>query len=238
MRQTKFSFEVPYQHLMDFHEDQDFIFTLSMSFDDPRYTEYVTFVRDVGLKPIWIDNSFNEKFIAEPAGKLVDLYNQFRAVKIIAPDDITWGTEQILYSYNQLLEMLPHKHEQSAICVVSSYQMYLEMYDFGIRQFAVSYWTRKKFSTSELREMDVHFLGLLDMVELQHVRPRSCDTSMPIKIALLGWDLQQWCSHGYPHINTKEMGMEGSDFFNMSLTNEQLELAKRNIRDLRRALNG
>lgn len=239
---TKFSFEVPLKHLNDFDEDQDYHFCLSMLFDRPEYEEYHRQVRNKGLKTIWIDNSFNEKFEADKESDLIYLFNQFHATRVVAPDSIHWETDQIKKSF---INISRHTSRRATILVCRNYKMYTDLQGLFPGTFAVSYWKRPgsqyaEWTTHQLQlvtgEANLHFLGLNSIQELLDVRPLSCDTSMPVKLALVNQTLRQWIENGCPHINTKDLGVHGSDFFNTTMTTQQIDLAKENIQCLRQLL--
>mgnify|MGYP007112013540 CR=1 FL=1 len=81
---TLFSFEVPIAHLNDFEDLQDFHFSLSFVYDDPKYKAFMMRQASRGYKPVWLDNSYNEKLEAESSHKLVALMREVGAAKIIA----------------------------------------------------------------------------------------------------------------------------------------------------------
>ena len=74
--------------------------------------------------------------------------------------------------------------------------------------------------------MPSHFLGLISIPEIRDFHPPTCDTSMPIKLAMKGMMLRDWAAKDYPHIYTHELGNQGEDYFNAKLTTEQLEQAR------------
>lgn len=239
---TKFSFEVPIAHLDDFDDLQDFHFCLSMLFSDQRYRNYHHEVSRRSLKTIWIDNSFNEKFIADKAHDLLYWYRQMNAAQVVAPDSIEWTTEEIRSSW---VDMARHVGPNHTILVLRNHLMYLDLKLLYPRIVAVSYWKRPgmpsaEWSLTELqkvkRNQQLHFLGLNNVQELITVKPQSCDTSMPIKIALKDQTLKQWIEAGCPHINTKDLGFQGQSFFNQTMSQEQINLARRNIIQLKSLL--
>jgi len=234
---TKFSFEVPIKHLTDFHDLQDFHFCLSMLFSYNRYVDYHREIRDSGLKTIWIDNSFNEKFVADDLHDLLYWYREMDAVRLVAPDSIEWETSQIEKSYR---DACSHIGNAKTILVCRNYQMYLDLKHLNPGTVAVSYWKRPGMEMAEwtyeqLKKIThrLHFLGLNSIEELLIVNPQSCDTSMPIKLALVGKTLKQWMEEGCPHINTKDLGHQGKSFFEAEMSNYQIDLARRNICDLK-----
>jgi len=232
---TKFSFEVPIKHLSAFDDLQDFTFVLSYLCENPVYERYLREKANEGLSSIWIDNSFNELETSEPLDFLLYQRTLLNASRIIAPDHPKWGTDEILNSYRHTKA---HISSDYIIVVVSSMEMYKQARAEGARNFAVSYWTREGFTFEELKSIpQVHFLGLLNIPELQEVRPISCDTSMPVKLAMKGMSLTDWAKEAYPHIHTKDLGKHGMDFFNAELTLDEIKLARRNTWELKETVN-
>jgi hypothetical protein len=234
---TKFSFEVPLAHLEDFHDLQDYYFTLSKLYNKEKYIRFMSKVRSTGLHTMWLDNSYNEKMVADDPYELIETFNSFRLDRIIAPDDPSWDANKIALEFVKVAE---HIGEWNTICVVSSPLMMEYMItEYGAKNFALSYWVRPKLSEYSLSQMrSCHFLGLLSVPEIMKYKPPSCDTSMPIKLAMQRKSLMEWAHDGYPHVHTKDLGSEGDDFFNMKMTNEQVTLARDNIKRLKEACNG
>jgi hypothetical protein len=229
--QTAFSFEVPIKHLELFEDFQDFHFTLSMLYSESVYSTFYLWQKKLGLKTIWLDNSYNEKMKADSAHELIPTFKVLGAHKVISPDDPSWPLERIKAAYLNMCVMIP---SEQVIVVVNSPQMLQEMKQVGASNFALSYWVRPKLTPEELYEMrECHFLGLLDPFEISRCNPRSCDTSMPIKLALQKKTIEEWIEEGCPHVNTKDLGKDGMDFFHRELTEEEIELSMRNIIDLK-----
>jgi hypothetical protein len=242
---TAFSFEVPIAHLDDFADLQDYHFCLSMLCRDDRYFKHFHQLACKDHRQVWLDNSFNEQGKADQLEELVDLFTELGAHKLVVPDDPAWTTEQMKLSYHATTFHLDYLE---TITVVKSPEMRQELSLLGAQHFALSYHIRlpayKQWLTSK-REVpkyelfrwasDMHFLGLCDIDEIQALRPPTCDTSMPIKIALQGLELHQWYELGCPHIHTKDICEE---FFSCNMTNNQIHLARRNIIELKEVCNG
>lgn len=186
---------------------------------------------------IWLDNSFNEKMKADDMITLGVAYDAILPDKVIAPDSPEMSAGDIVFNWRKVQSdfYLPPKR---VIAVCSSEQMYLTLREQGATSLAVSYWTRDTIRVTEngMWMSDCHFLGLLNPEELITFRPKTCDTSMPIKLAMKGWDLNEWKRRGYPHIHTKDLGKWGGDYFNAQLDEPTLLLAKENIRRLREVI--
>ena len=235
MQRTLFSFEVPINNLTDFSDLQDFHFALSTLYQYPRYKQFFVNERKQGLKTIWIDNSYNERMVADSALELSSIFHDVGATRLISPDDPSWDTNRIKTEY---LYTCSVTKQESVICVVNSPEMLRELQRVGAMQFALSYWVRSKLSSIELYQMSrCHFLGLLSINEIRVYQPPSCDTSMPIKLALKDQTLREWVEEGCPHINTKDLGKEGKDFFLTEMSQEQVDLARQNIIRLKEVCN-
>lgn len=127
--------------------------------------------------------------------------------------------------------MRVHRSPEELIVVVNGYDMYSYMKLRGVKNIAVSYWTRPRppFKPEDQWMHSVHFLGLLTLEELKEFDPPSIDTSMPIKLAMIGQTMEQWVETGCVHINTKDLGKYGASFFNSQLDESTLKLALENI---------
>lgn len=229
---TKFSFEVPLKHLYEFEDDQDFHFTLSTLYHYQEYQEYLHHVKAKGLSTLWLDNSYNEKKEADDASTLFLLNELWRPQRVVCPDSPKWTTQQIADSFEIMRKRLP---VDDLLVVVRNQEMYLDLKDMGCKNFAVSYHSRREgFTQRQMYALlNLHFLGLLEPEEVRLIRPTSCDTSMPVKIAMKGWHLVDWISMGCPHIHTADLGLEGKSFFEAEMTHWQLNLAHNNIKRLK-----
>lgn len=235
---TKFSFEVPIKYLDDFDEDQDFIFTLSLLLQDESLAGdvYRRYVRDIlrqGLRTVWIDNSFNELAEATEEHELFRLFRFYDAQKVISPDSPHWDKDQIFFAFKELLRHGISKDR--IITVISSWDMYQYLRENGSEHFAASYWVREEnFSYQQLFNIPgLHLLGFLNPGEIKNVQPASCDTSMPIKLALINKTYSRWLVEGCPHINTRDLGPAGRDYFLATMNEDQIKLAKDNIKELK-----
>lgn len=228
---TKYSFEVPIPHLQDFEDLQDFHFTLCHLYDQPEYLSFFRQQRIKGEKTIWLDNSYNEQLEATGLSKMLGVAVQVEPSKIISPDSPKWDTAKIATAYVKALKVF---NRDSLTVVVRSIEMKQALLECGANHFAVSYWVRPDLTHDVLQKLKPwHMLGLISPQEIITLQPPTCDTSMPIKIALRGWTLQEWGTKGCPHIYTHELGESGKDFFNTKMTRDQIDLARMNIRRLK-----
>lgn len=234
---TKFSFEVPYQHLNDFHDLQDFYFILSCQEGNQIFRAHMNDVMVAGLHSIWVDNSFNETQLATHHHEVLHVFNELRAQKIIPPDALGWTSEQII---EQVREIERHDIPLWKMSIVTSsprimFAVYAEL--IAARNIAIPYATRDTWGEEDMHwafcHYNVHYLGLNNLKEIIAYQPDSCDTGMPIKLALQDKTLDDWVADGCPHIYNKDLGEAGRDYFNSRLTPEQLDLARRNICQLK-----
>ena len=240
---TKFSFEVPIKHLLDFDEDQDFGFALSFLVNQNKaYADYYNrFALTYQDRKVILDNSYNEKLEADGFSQLSYAIERcFGASHLVAPDSPKFDEAQIASNWVSACLNFRKFKQENVIAVVRSRKMFNFLYDCGAQSFAVSYWTRPEI----IKESDAfwisgcHFLGLNNIDEIKTFRPQTCDTSMPIKLAMVGKSIDQWRRDDFPHIYTHELGASGSEFFNASLTDETIKLAKQNIKQLKEECNG
>lgn len=229
---TKFSFEVPIAHLHDFEEDQDFLFTLSFLYNRPEYVRYVRDTLKVGVKCVWLDNSYNELEKADNFAKMIELYINHRQHRVISPDDPKWTKEQIAFEYMQMNRTVK-SHE--LIAVVNSPEMMEYLKTKGARNFAYSYHCRGGKSYEDmLWARECHFLGLISPYEVAYIKPPTCDTSMPIKLALQHKKYSEWMQEGCTHQHTKDL----PSFFDVVMTDRELKEAKDNIKRMKEFANG
>lgn len=225
---TRFSFEVPLAHLNDFSTEQDYIFSLSKLYKIPVYQEWIERMHNEG-KVIILDNSFNEDGYPTSAAELAEIYHTGIVDTVIAPDHLDWEIRQTLESANALHE---HGVPKDAIIIVVKDDDWTGYYrSCGYSHFAVSFYRRFCSIEKLLTFKKHHFLGLVSMKEIELAKPPTCDTSIPIKLALMHKSIGEWEREGHPHIFTTD------DFLNAKMTDEEIRLAKANILTLKRASN-
>jgi hypothetical protein len=224
-KMTLFSFEVPLKHLEDFDHLQDFHFSLSFLYKYPEYKEFMLNTK----KELWLDNSTNELKEPDSCSLLSALSNEVNAVKVIAPDHPDWNQETML---NSFLSLQKCGVPSEKICVIIHHPDWIGHFkSYGVRHFAVPYDFRYCTREKLKRFGECHFLGLLSIQELKIAKPTTCDTSMPIKLALLGQTMQDWMVNGCPHLHSTP------HFFDLTLSIKEVRLAKENIQELRRLLD-
>ena len=222
---TKFSYEVPLAHLEDFDEYQDFIFALSFLCEDKIYKSYVKRKKKEG-KFLILDNSYNELKIPDLPDTLARLFYDLEADLVISPDCNGWSLEDLRASYKEMTKLVS---KEKILVVVKSREEYDMFMRGGAPHYCTTYEQRKTLPKN-IVYLCYHFLGLLSTWEIRTSSPISCDTGMPIKLALEGKTIADWAGEHFPHLDTTP------DFFNLTLTKEQLKLAKENIEWLNVAL--
>jgi hypothetical protein len=201
-----------------------------------NFEDYRAFHNEKPSELKWLDNSYNEQMRADEVKELAQLAVDSNASKVVCPDNPNWPTTEIERQFSLMVDYGFEAEE--LIVVVKNEPMYKDLLRSGVRNFACSYWTRPRTFKAEHMWMyrDVHFLGLLSIDELYDMEPKTCDTSMPIKLAMKGLTMKDWIAQGCPHINTKDLGTHGADFFTARLPNETIELARSNIVWLKEAV--
>lgn len=226
MPETYWSFEAPLNHLQDFSDLQDYHLALSFLLSDKRY---VTFLEEERInKNIILDNSYNELKKAEGIETLIQMAEMIKADAVISPDDHTWTTEETINAY----KVLKSKSEGKFQIMVPTKSMdeARAAWAEGVIGLALPYRFRP-FMPEAFPWHKTHFLGLRDPIEVKMLKPISCDTSMPIKIALQGMTIDEWIIDICPHVATVP------DFFHINMTIDQVELARRNIKRLKEVCN-
>jgi len=221
---TKFSFEVPLPHLLDFHEDQDYIFALSFLFQRDGYGMYIRECVGEGMQVI-IDNSYNELREPEPLKDLIQLFLEYGAEAFVVPDSDEWSPTEQIYSYHQARELVAKER----IWPVARWPREIE--EFHAQQaslIAIPYEYRNFLNLNKIK-MRMHFLGLRNPGEILTHKPISVDTSMPLKLALKGMTVREWIMMSCPHFHTHKM----LDFFDYKMTLEEVKLCKKNIKDIK-----
>jgi len=220
---TKFSFEVPLNHLEDFEPFQDFYFALS--FLCKKSTEYLNYFlgKKVEGKKIFLDNSFNELRRPESSKELANLSRILNADMVISPDCDGWSLKELGKAYDELSSMIcPEK----ILVVVKSMEEERMFRERGVLHFCTTYEQRPGLDKILLYK-SFHFLGLRDFQEIEKYQPYTCDTGVPVKLALEGKDMYDWAVEGHPHAITTP------DFFDLTLTKKELNLARRNCQWIR-----
>ena len=220
----KLSFEVPLSHLDYFDGHQDFLFALSCLCPHKEYVEYIRQSLKRGLPGI-LDNSFNEVGHPEPAPYLVGLAIGLGINRIVAPDSLDWTFEEMRRSVISTVALFGTE----GVIAVARSPLEVEYFQkLSIAGVAIPYRRRHMFPKG-FDFSKTHFLGLNSVLELVTYRPESCDTGMPVKLALQGKSIEDWIEEGCPHIHNIEL----QGYFQAVMTEEQLALADENIKYLK-----
>jgi hypothetical protein len=242
MKKIQFSFEVPTAHLDDFNEYQDFHLVLSHLCLNNDYIDFYKSESELGLKSIWLDNGFNENKKADEVHDMLWAYREIKAVKLFSPDDLNWSFTQILNSYDSVVRHISNK----CVIPVLKNRTYYDLFASKRTTTIISVPFRKRpdgvdpeWTTGQLAALCehewVHYLGLNSIQELNVVRPISCDTSMPIKLAIIGTSTYAWMEQGCYKVHRSTIS---GDFFDYKLSDKQIEQAIININQLKEAVNG
>ena len=233
----KFSFEVPIKHLNTFHDKQDYIFALSFLCKNKPYWEYLKQCRRDNCTII-LDNSYNELKVATPVEEMLDIFYPIEADYMICPDNDLWPIDK----YMEVLDEVKLNISLDKLYMVARNPLHYKAFkDAGVKNIAIPYefrpwyfnYNNDGFSADRNSNFlkNSHFLGLNTYYEPKAFQCNSCDTSMPIKLALEGITLERWIEKGCYHIDTD------LDFFRLEMTKEQVETARHNIDILKRITN-
>ena len=214
---TKFAYEVPLAHLEDFDEYQDLIFALSFLCKDTRYFNWLRYWKEKG-KTIILDNSFNELGQPDSPKEMIRIFYEIKADMVVSPDSDGWSLDELKNSYKEMISLIP---KEKVLVVVKSKEERSMFLEEGIFYYCTTYEQRPRLPHN-IMTLCYHFLGLLNPFEIRRYSPISCDTSMPLKLALQGKTMQDWVRESCPHTKTTP------DFFNLVLTKEELELSLKN----------
>jgi len=233
---TKFAFEVPLEHLWDFDPIQDFTFGLSFLLEEPTYEEYFGGKCEAG-ELVYLDNGWNETLIAATPNEMARLWYKYQPTAVASPDSDQWKSIEIFDAFIELTRLIPAKS------ILSIFRNLEEQAVFLGRQgpTATSYWWVDSIDTTKLGK--VHCLGLFDLDLVRRYQPPTLDTSQPIKMALRGERFEDWDGKRRQHPTRKVDSTVGTrlsrawDYFNLHLTDTQLELAIHNCEALKAAVN-
>lgn len=220
---TKFAFEVPIDHLEDFADLQDYLFALSFLMTDQRYVEHLRMVR--GSKLLILDNSWNELQKSSTVDELSKLNNIVKADYIVSPDGSS--AEEVVNNFKSM--KLGGFTERQLIIPIRSSKDFESVKGYAT-QIAVPYRWRP-FLPETFPWTKTHFLGLRDPLEIKMCRPLSCDTAIPIKLALVNLTIDNWITMSCPHEHTTPA------YFYKTMPLKQIQLARQNIVRLKELCN-
>jgi hypothetical protein len=224
---TKFSFEVPIKHLCDFHEDQDYIFSLSFLFQEPDYCKYI----ELNQKLHILDNSYNELGEPQSLESMLRIYKNYPTNLLVCPDSDQWDSKRTFMSFAEAVSIIG---TDQVIGIGRSQTEIRGLTRLGCRYLAIPFEHRLCLPIPTFSP--IHFLGLNNLMELLAYEPETVDTSMPIKLALIRKTIDQWVLGGCPHINTKDL-IKSCDFFHMKMKVAEVKLAKTNIQRLKEVVS-
>lgn len=232
----KVSVEVPIHHLKDFDDLQDYIFILAHLCTNPTYKEYVKSSKKLKI----LDNSAFELGGSVDPIFLCDLAEELGVDVIVVPDVLNNTSETLKATEKFYTEFLRRKSKVKTMIVPQGYDLsefcmcLYKMLVFPFDIVGVSYVTppgldpesqrlKKVEYVVNITSKDVHLLGLCRPSFLfeykKYVQIKSIDTSLPVVYA--------YYNKAFTSTSFKEE--RPSSFFDIKFSDEQLELAKRNI---------
>jgi hypothetical protein len=230
MTRTKYSFEVPLDNLDQFYPYQDYVFALSFLCQWDRYMDYLRRAKADG-KFIILDNSFNELERPDDPQVLTHLYKETKADRVVAPDADWWSTEELFKTYWEMTKDVP---VEDLIAVVRSDYEYSLALEWNLPYIAIPYEFRPYITEEALYYPNAHYLGYLNPQEVKRYRPETIDTTMPVKLALMGVDAKTWVDNGCIHIHSVSMPKNLLTTYKM--TNEEVKAALKLTQEFKNGL--
>lgn len=223
----KLSLEIPLTHWEDFAPEVDFHYALAdMALNNKGYADMYRTVSQAKLvDEIWLDNSFNELKRDIGIDRLLKAYDK------VEPTHVT--TLEAFDSKENIKAVIRTKEEFGRRGIKTKLvgcwrggkkdlDILLDLVDVVALPYDDFREKALRYKQSEL----FHYFGFKNLDEVRRHPPRSLDTSVPIRAAMMGIDLR------YRERRPKNMPLFALD---LKLTKEQIKLAKRNIKSIKEA---
>lgn len=219
----KLSLEIPTAHLQQFDEYQDFYFLIEPWLRDKNYLDY----HHMGKKKIYLDNGVNEYGKPTDFPTMAASSRWLNVDAVVAPDDPNNFEEHLIS-----LEALKNSPIKSIGVLCESYRKYwydiIRIADIVAVPYDVED-DRIQLCSMIPAEKPIHFLGFRSLTELKYAdRVDSIDTGIPIKLALEGIKIENYTQR---HTNRRDL-VTSTDYNNITLTENEYELAVQNVRQL------
>lgn len=231
----KLAMEIPTRHLEELSKHCEFDFALGqVVLQQGPNSEYVKFYRKQAEKgrEVWLDNGMHELKRSLKLNELVEAARMIKATHIVAPE----YRDAHRKTLHGIFSMREHCQENGfEFKVVGAWQGYkkdllelCEHCDIVALPFdRPRTLVLQSMKEDEPKSTDFHYFGFRSFDELRRLPPRSVDTSMPIRAAIHGIDLET--RERRPATPLLDL--------NMALTDLQLEATVRNIILLKKAGN-
>ncbi len=234
----KFAMEIPIPHLKQLSEHTDYDFALThkvlQSGVRGKYTQFYKKQAKLG-REVWLDNSFHELGYSVSANEISRAADMIMATHLVAPEveNDARATEKAIEDFR--VQVASHYR---LIGTWWGYTKDLKRLD-SIADVVALPWrkNRSRYLTgNELEHLNsekpysrhYHYFGFKTLDELRNYPPASLDTSMPIRAALQGIDL-----------NIRERRPKTQMLnYEDKLTKAVLKLTLKNIKLLKKAADG
>jgi len=190
----KLAMEIPYHHLEELSKLCDFDFALGqVVLDQGPKSKYVKFYKKQSEKgrQVWLDNGWHELRKCLPDNQLLEAAKLIGATHIVAPEtrnNAHFTLYQIFSLWNRI------KEAGYSYKVVGCWQGHRkEMFRLldHCDEVALPFDRPRRVYLKNKEESGLfHYFGFRSLDELRILPPKSLDTSMPIRAALYGIDLQ------------------------------------------------
>ncbi|MBT9167922.1 MAG: hypothetical protein DDT19_01266 [Syntrophomonadaceae bacterium] len=225
---SRLALEIPLAHWDDFIEYSDFDYALAHEvINSKEYTKRYREQSDAG-REVWLDNSYNE------LKRSVEINLLLKAMEIIQPTHLFtlerfYPRENIKAIEDTLEVLLKRGIDIKTIGCWRGGFKELDEISKLVNIVALPYDEPRELIVRERDSKLYHYLGLRSLSELLTSPPRSIDTSLPIRGAVRGYEIDL-CQSRPANLGYYDP--------NLKLTREQLKLAKRNCEKLKEALIG
>jgi hypothetical protein len=222
--------EIPTHHLDHISEHTDFDYALChevfKSGPDGAYTKFYRKQAREG-REVWLDNGVNELGTPMDIDDIIRAGELIEATHLIAPDYFHDGAQTLTKIYQMKERLAKHSVPFKLIGVWQGEKKDLRrtVRECDVTSLPYRKLRDKYMSLDEFASTDFHYLGFRTLDELRRYPPKSIDTSMPIRAAVHGIDLQSRDRRP----RTEPLNIQ------MRLSERELEASINNIKLLREA---
>lgn len=225
----KLSLEIPLPHWDDFVDEVDFHYALAdYVLNDQNYRDKYKIEGSYMIpQEIWLDNSWNE--LREDIGidKLLKAMDYIHPTHVTAleSDDPQENIKNVIKTKTEFQKRgLNQKVVSCFRGGKREMELLLEVSDI----VALPYDDYREGVLKLFDSSQFHYFGFKNLDELRRHKPRSLDTSVPIRAAYIGIDL-----------STRERRPKNLPLFDpyLKMTKEQVKLALKNIKSIKEAGN-
>jgi hypothetical protein len=189
----KIAMEIPFAHLEELSQYTDFDFALAhLVLKEGPNSFYVKFYREQSRKgrTVWMDNSWHELGRALPLPDLLKAAKMIEATHIVAPEEKNNPTTTMLHVLECVNTIRKKGLPYKVVGTWWGFKKDLERLQNVCDEVALPFRKpRTLFLTPQTSKL-FHYFGMRSLDEIKLYPPKSIDTSLPIRAAMLGIDLK------------------------------------------------